>query len=82
MNRISCLNINNNRCKTRPTFLNAISCSKTQKLTVKSLNLSWTVNSRPKLKTSDIFHIPQPKGDKNSYSKKFTCRKTLKTGKN
>ena len=30
---LSCLNFNNNRCKIRPTFLNAISCSKSQKLT-------------------------------------------------
>ena len=27
---VSCLKLNNNRFKTRPTFLNAISCSKTQ----------------------------------------------------
>ena len=64
---VSCLNINNNRFKTRPTFLNAISCQK--------------------LKTCDIFHMPQPKGDNKSYlikiiRKKFTCRKTVKRSKN
>ena len=35
-----CLNFNNNRCKIRPTLINAISCSKPQKLTRNSLTLS------------------------------------------